>query len=68
MKKRYEVLIGLTYGGRDVPAGETVDDVPKRSVAWLLDMEAIREDPADGQVAGDQAPNDETAPEEERRS
>ena len=57
MKKRYQVLIGLTYGGRDVPAGETVDDVPKRSVAWLLEMEAIREEPADEQ-----------APEEEGRS
>ncbi len=63
MKKRYQVLIGLTYGGRDVPAGETVDDVPKRSVAWLLEMEAIQEVPAD-----DQASVDETAPEEEGRS
>ena len=63
MKKRYQVLIGLTYGGRDVPAGETVDDVPKRSVAWLLEMEAIREEPAD-----DHGPESEPAPEEEGRS
>ena len=63
MKKRYQVLIGLTYGGREVPAGETVDDVPKRSVAWLLEMQAIREEPAD-----DQAPLAETAAEEEGRS
>jgi hypothetical protein len=63
MKKRqFRVLIGLTYGGRDVPAGETVDDVPKRSVAWLLEMRAIEEEPAD-----EQAPGDETAPEEEGR-
>ena len=67
MKKRYQVLIGLTYGGREVAAGETVDDVPKRSVTWLLEMQAIQEEPADGQVADEQSPDDETAPEVEGR-
>lgn len=47
MKKLYRVLIGLTYGRREVPAGEIVDDVPKRSVPWLLEMGAIAEEPAD---------------------
>ena len=68
MKKRYEVLIGITYGGREVPAGETVDDVPKRSVGWLLEMQAIREEPAEAQVVTDEAPDDESEPEEEGRS
>ena len=63
MKKRYQVLIGLTYGGREVAAGETVDDVPKRSVAWLLEMRAIEAEPAD-----EQAPADEPAPEVAGRS
>lgn len=68
MKKRYQVLIGLTYGGREVPAGETVDDVPKRSVAWLLEMQAIREEPAAAQVVVGETAADETRPEGEGRS
>ena len=43
MKKQYRVLIGIEYGGKAVPPGEEVDDVPRRSVPWLLEQQAIEE-------------------------
>ena len=43
MKKQYRVLIGIEYGGKAVPPGEEVDDVPRRSVPWLVEQRAIEE-------------------------
>ena len=54
MKKQYRVLIGIEYGGKAVPPGEEVDDVPRRSVPWLLEQQAIEE------IAEEQSPTPES--------
>lgn len=33
----YRALTGLSYKGRNVEAGEVVDDIPAKSIGWLLD-------------------------------
>lgn len=65
MKKRYRVLIGIEYGGKAAPAGAEVDDVPRRSVPWLLEQGAIEEIAVEAE--GEAAPTDESAPGEEGR-
>lgn len=37
-KRRYRVLTGLNYRNRRADPGEVVDDIPARSVRWLLDQ------------------------------
>ena len=62
MSKRYRALVGLTYPEnprltrrnwvmKRVEAGEIVDDIPTKSVPWLLDggrIEVVTDD--DGKV------------------
>lgn len=33
----YKALTGLSYGNRVVEAGEIVDDIPVKSLGWLLE-------------------------------
>lgn len=42
----YKVLVGLDYAGKRAEAGAIVDDIPSRSVAWLLEQGMIQK--ADG--------------------
>ena len=42
----YKVLVGLHYAGKRAEAGAIVDDIPSRSVTWLLDQGMIQK--ADG--------------------
>lgn len=37
----YKVLVGLDYAGKRAEAGAIVDDLPSRSVTWLLDQGLI---------------------------
>jgi len=37
----HKVLIGLTYNGKSVEAGSVVDDIPAKSVPWLLEQDII---------------------------
>lgn len=37
----YKALVGLDYAGKRVEAGKTVDDIPARSVSWLLEQNLI---------------------------
>jgi hypothetical protein len=37
----YKVLVGLDYAGKRAEVGSIVDDIPSRSVAWLLDQGLI---------------------------
>lgn len=37
----HKVLVGLSYGGKSVPAGSVVSDIPAKSVTWLLDQGLI---------------------------
>ncbi|UBU11604.1 hypothetical protein [Nonomuraea gerenzanensis] len=52
--KQYRVLAGLDYpargrgGERRAEPGEVVEDLPKTSVAWLLEQGAIEEVTDDG--------------------
>ncbi len=38
----YEALVGLNYGNRRVEAGEIVNDLPEKSIGWLLEQNHIR--------------------------
>lgn len=40
--KKYEVLVGLNYGPTRREPGDIADDIPPKSVAWLLEAGAIR--------------------------
>lgn len=40
--KKYEVLTGLNYGQTRREPGDIADDIPAKSVAWLLESGAIR--------------------------
>ncbi len=41
-KRRYRVLVGLSYPtGREAGPGDVVDDLPARSVPWLLEQGMI---------------------------
>ena len=55
MAKQYKVLAGLDYPsrggrgeGRRAEPGDVVDDLPKGSVAWLVEQGAIEEVSGDG--------------------
>jgi hypothetical protein len=37
----HKVLRGISYGGRQVEAGDVVNDIPAKSVPWLLDQGII---------------------------
>lgn len=45
--KQYEVLVGLNYGDTRKEPGDIADDIPAKSVTWLLDQGAIR--PVEGE-------------------
>lgn len=44
---KYKVLVGLNYptpkGEKRAEPGDVVDDIPKKSVGWLLRQECIEE-------------------------
>jgi hypothetical protein len=42
----HKVLVGLTYAGKRVKAGEVVSDIPSRSVPWLVEQGVI--EPVEG--------------------
>lgn len=56
---KHRVNVGLEYGGKTVKSGDVVDDIPAKSVKWLLDQNLIS--PADGKSAP--ATIEEAAPE-----
>lgn len=37
----YKALTGLDYAGKRVEAGTIIDDLPSRSIAWLLEQGLI---------------------------
>lgn len=39
--KRFRVLVGLNYGDKRAEPNEVVDDLPPRSVKWLLEQDCI---------------------------
>jgi len=50
----YRVLIGIDYAGKRVEPGTVVDDLPPKSVSWLVAQGVIEK--ADVSVAADAAP------------
>ena len=42
-KKKYKVLRGLNWPGVRAEPGEVRDDIPEKSVSWLLEDKAIEE-------------------------
>ena len=64
MAKQYRVLAGLDYPARGrgprrrAEPGELVDDLPKGSVAWLVEQGAIEEVSGDGVRAQQEQPGD----------
>ena len=40
---QYRVNVGIDYAGRRAEPGDLVDDIPTRSVKWLLDQGIIEE-------------------------
>lgn len=50
---KFLCLIGMNYGQRRVEPGETVSDVPKQSVHWLLEQGVIAQ--ADETAASESA-------------
>lgn len=42
-KKTYRALVGLDYADRRVEPGDVVDDIPKKSLPWLLKQGHIEE-------------------------
>lgn len=40
-KHKFKVLIGMDFGGKRAEPGEVRDDIPARSVKWLLKRKAI---------------------------
>lgn len=37
----YKALTGLDYAGKRAEAGDLIDDLPSRSITWLLDQGLI---------------------------
>ncbi len=37
----YKVLVGIDYGDKRAEAGDTVSDLPTKSVSWLLEQGII---------------------------
>lgn len=46
---KYRLNAGLDYGDRRAEAGDVVDDLPSKSVKWLLEQGLI--EPADAKSA-----------------
>lgn len=42
----HKVLVGLSYAGKRAEAGDTVSDIPSRSVPWLVEQGLI--EPVEG--------------------
>lgn len=42
-RTKYKVLVGLDYGDKRAEAGDVVDDLPTKSVEWLLESRCIEE-------------------------
>ncbi len=42
-KKKYRVLTGLNYGDKRAEVDDVVDDIPAKSVTWLLEQGHIEE-------------------------
>lgn len=40
---QYRVNVGIDYAGRRAEPGDLVDDIPTRSVKWLLEQGVIEE-------------------------
>lgn len=40
--KSYEVLVGLNYGDTRREPGEIADDIPAKSITWLVEQGCIR--------------------------
>lgn len=40
---QYRVNVGIDYAGRRAEPGDQVDDIPTRSVKWLLEQGIIEE-------------------------
>ncbi|MFI7707608.1 hypothetical protein [Nonomuraea sp. NPDC049480] len=64
MAKQYKVLAGLNYTPkgrgeeRRADAGDVVDDLPTKSVGWLVEQGAIEEVSGDGVRAQQERPGD----------
>jgi len=39
----YKVLVGIEYGDKRAEEGDTVSDIPQKSVSWLLEQGLIAE-------------------------
>jgi hypothetical protein len=53
-KKRYRVLVGLSYPtGREARPGDVVEDLPARSISWLL-AQGMIEEVSDEMIGGDE--------------
>lgn len=50
MGRSYRVMTGLDYPGRRREPGEVVDDIPVKSVRWLLEQGHI--EPAEAETDG----------------
>ena len=35
---KYNVLSNLSYGDKNVSAGDVVEDIPSKSVSWLIEQ------------------------------
>jgi hypothetical protein len=40
---QYRVNVGIDYAGRRAEPGDLVDDIPTRSLKWLLEQNVIEE-------------------------
>lgn len=43
---KYKALVGMNYAGKRVEPGDIVEDIPSKSLSWLLDQGCIER--ADG--------------------
>jgi len=48
---KYVAMTGLEYSGKRVEEGEIVDDLPRKSVKWLLEQGLVR--PAEPDEGGE---------------
>lgn len=54
----YKVLVGIDYGNKRAEIGDTVSDLPTKSVSWLLEQNCI-------EVVGESVPTKKNKPEVE---
>lgn len=40
-KQKYKVLIGINYDDKRAEPGDVVDDIPEKSLKWLLEQNVI---------------------------